>query len=416
MNMKSSVQPFRKMYWLALPTAIILFAVGFLFVQGQEDNATIDREVDKINKEIKARRQKSEEIQKKQEEYAKALAEKKNEKATLVDQLGVLDNRIAATMLEIERLQVEIDETTLEMKKTTIEITNKEEEIKREKDHVGTVLKLLYKRDRANALEVLLLNDSFSEFMNQVKYLEDVNQELADSLEDLRKLHDDLQAKKSALEVKNKKLAELKKGLDDKRVSLESEKEDKNFLVVQTEESEQQFQRLIAQAKQEQSAAAAEVVQLEQLMREKLSKKQQQKLEQNPAGMIWPVSKNTITTYFHDPDYPFRYIFEHPAVDIRAKQGTTMRAAASGYVARAKDAGMGYSYIMIVHGNNLATVYGHVSKIMVEEDQYVVQGQPIGLSGGMPGTPGAGKLTTGPHLHFEVRLNGIPVNPLEYLP
>lgn len=393
-----------------------MFAVGFFFVQGQEDNATIDREVNKINQEIKARRQKAEEIQKKQEEYAKALTEKQNEKATLVDQLGVLDNRIAATMLEIERLQVEIDETTLEMKKTTIEITNKEEEIRREKDHVGTVLKLLYKRDRANALEVLLLNDSFSEFMNQVKYLEDVNQELSDSLDELKKLHDDLQSKKAALEEKSKKLGILKKGLDDKRISLESEKEDKRFLVDQTEQSEQQFQKLIAQAKQEQSAAAAEVVQLEQLMREKLSKKQQQKLEQNPAGMIWPVPKNTVTTYFHDPDYPFRYIFEHPAIDVRAKQGTTIRAAASGYIARAKDAGMGYSYIMIVHGNNLATVYGHVSKIMVEEDQYVVQGQPIGLSGGMPGTPGAGKLTTGPHLHFEVRLNGIPVNPLEYLP
>jgi murein DD-endopeptidase MepM/ murein hydrolase activator NlpD len=151
-------------------------------------------------------------------------------------------------------------------------------------------------------------------------------------------------------------------------------------------------------------------------MRAKLSKLSGEKLEFNDAGFIWPVTKNMVMATFHDPDYPYRYIFEHPAIDIRAAQGSTLRAAASGYVAIAKNAGKGYSYIMIVHGDGLATVYGHVSKIYVQPDEYVVQGQTIGLSGGMPGTNGAGSLTTGPHLHFEVRLNGIPVNPLEYLP
>ncbi|MFH2104616.1 MAG: M23 family metallopeptidase, partial [Parcubacteria group bacterium] len=106
----------------------------------------------------------------------------------------------------------------------------------------------------------------------------------------------------------------------------------------------------------------------------------------------------------------------HYAIDVPTPQGTPMYAPADGYVVRYRDAGYGYSYIMLMHANDLSTVYGHTSASFVSAGQYVTEGQVIGLSGGTPGTKGAGLMTTGPHLHLEVRVNGVPVDPLRYLP
>ncbi|MCK4554369.1 peptidoglycan DD-metalloendopeptidase family protein [Candidatus Parcubacteria bacterium] len=392
---------------------IIFNAPGFVLGQS---NGTDNTEIKQLNQEIQAQKDKMEAIQKKQDIYQKAITQKQADKASLSNQLAILENRIAKAELDIETVEVDIDRTNLEIKKVNLEIKDKDEQIIKEKDHIGSVLRLMHKQDQKTALEIMLLNNSFSDFINQIKYLEDINKEIGESLDNLKEYKQQLEKQKIVLDDKKQKLNDLKKELEDKKTILLSEQENKFFILEQTQESEKEYQKLLRLAKQEQEQAAADIVSLEKTVRAKIDKMEGKKLEFNDTGLIWPVPKNVITAYFHDPDYPFRYLFEHPAIDIRAAQGTTLKAAASGYVARAKNAGKGYSYIMIVHGDGLATVYGHVSRIYVEEDEYVVQGQTIGLTGGLPGTPGAGRLTTGPHLHFEVRFNGIPVDPLEYMP
>ncbi|MFA4941677.1 MAG: peptidoglycan DD-metalloendopeptidase family protein [Patescibacteria group bacterium] len=406
----------RRIIKLFIPIFVLgLFLSSSVLVRGQDEGAVND-EVKALNDQIQTKKKSLEEIQKQQEAYSQAIKQKQNEKASLSNQLSILDNRLAKAELDIEGVETEISRTNLEVEKVNLEISNKDKEINREKEHLGNVLKLIYKQDRVTTLEIMLLNNSLTDFINQLKYLEDTNKEIGDGLDTLKKYKDDLEKSQLVLQDKKKELNDLKEELTGKKESLAGEKENKSFILTQTRNSEKEYQKLLAEAKSEQERAAADIANLEKTVRAKMSKVSGKELEFNDNGLIWPVPKNTITSYFHDPDYPFKYIFEHPAVDIRAGQGTTIKAAASGYVARAKDAGKGYSYIMIIHGDGLSTVYGHVSAIFVSEDEYVVQGQAIGRSGGMPGTPGAGPLTTGPHLHFEVRSNGIPVNALEYLP
>jgi murein DD-endopeptidase MepM/ murein hydrolase activator NlpD len=135
-----------------------------------------------------------------------------------------------------------------------------------------------------------------------------------------------------------------------------------------------------------------------------------------PMVLLWPVEpKYGISAYFEDDGYEERFGMPHHALDIPIEQGSVVRAPADGTVAKVSLNGLGYSYITIDHAGGVQTVYGHVSGSLVQEGDTVRAGAPIALSGGRPGSEGAGLLTTGPHLHFVVRQDGVLVDPLKYL-
>lgn len=122
------------------------------------------------------------------------------------------------------------------------------------------------------------------------------------------------------------------------------------------------------------------------------------------SNYVSPIESRRITSH-----YGYRRSFGrmHYGIDIGLSRGDTIRAAFDGKV-RVRDyerAGYGY-YVVIRHPNGLETVYGHMSKQLVKENQIVRAGEPIGL-GGSTGR------STGPHLHFEARFMGIPLNPIQ---
>jgi murein DD-endopeptidase MepM/ murein hydrolase activator NlpD len=401
-------------------TILLLLFAGFLsaapLVFSQSGN--FDAEIEELNLKIQNQKKQIDSLKARQQEYQIKIEAKRKDKINLSNQLSLLENRLAKAQLDIESTNLEIDKTNLEVQKIEIDSTNLDAQIENQKQHIGNLLRLVYKQDQVSTLEMLLLNNSLAEFLNQAKYLEDTNKELGEGVADLRIDKERLEKNKLTLSEKNSELLSLKSKLEEKKNSLSYEQESKTFILEETRSSEKEYQNLLYQAKREQEQAAAEIANAESLIRKKMSQKDRQKLNDGNNTIAWPVPQNSITTGFHDPDYPYRNIIgEHPAVDIRAKQGTTITAAADGYVAKVKfDGNSNYAYIMLIHGDGLATVYGHVSAVYVSTDQYVTQGQAIGRSGGTPGGIGSGRFSTGPHLHFEVRKDGLPVNPGSYLP
>lgn len=120
------------------------------------------------------------------------------------------------------------------------------------------------------------------------------------------------------------------------------------------------------------------------------------------AGFVWPVNGVVVS------GFGMRWGRMHEGIDIAASTGTPIRAAAAGTVIWSGWRGGYGNAVIIDHGNALATVYAHASALLVTQGQRVSQGQTIALVGSTGNS-------SGPHLHFEVRVNGVAVDPLLYL-
>ncbi len=138
----------------------------------------------------------------------------------------------------------------------------------------------------------------------------------------------------------------------------------------------------------------------------------------SPIRLSWPLDPLWgISAGFLDEDYEKTFGFPHPGIDIPALQETVITASADGVVDEVivSPINDSYNWIRVKH-DGFATVYGHVLENYVEEGQTVWEGDPLGISGGMPGTPGAGGYSTGPHMQLELWENGEAIDPLPHLP
>ncbi len=407
-------QPIIKKYLLLVILLIIFLLPFILWAQ----DATGGEDIQLLSQQIQTKQSKIDALKKKIKTYEKNLNIERAKSSSLKNQIYILETQIQKKESEIKLNQQEIEQIDLEIKKTQSEIKETLDGIKDKQKKLSNFLRELYRSDQKSEMEIVIMYDSISDFFNQLRFTENIQNEVKNNLSELKTLNKNLEEREKSLNEEKEKINKLQDELEGKQANLENQQQSKQYLLNKTRSSEARYKNLVQELKLEQNKINSEIITLEKTIRARLSGQGVNKLtELGDVIFSWPVPSHVITTYFHDPDYPFRYIFEHPAIDIRASQGTPLRAAASGYVGKIRDGGRyGYSYIMLIHNDGFSTVYGHVSQIYVKPDQFVTQGEVIGATGGMPGTHGAGRLTTGPHLHFEVRKNGIPVNPLDYLP
>jgi len=397
------------LFCLTAVSGVFVFYPNFFAKAAEGPDQSV---VSDLNKQIDEQRAKIDALTAKITEYNENIKSTRQEAATLKTQIKIIDNQVGKTNMEITLKEEQAKEVQLQIEQTGMQIGQLEAQMLKEKDQLSNLLRLISRYEDKNYINILLANDSFSDFFDQVKYSTDLQEEMQRTLNRIKETNAKLTGQKEDLEGQREDLSAILNKLDDTKAVLVSQKQDKNQLVAATNKSEKKFQALVTDLKKEQAAANALVTALEKKLRAELAKKgSAEKFNSlGNAVLVWPTVSHRITSTFHDADYPYRNLFEHSGLDIGVGKGTAVKAAEAGYVAKVAYNTQWYgSYVMIIHGGNITTLYGHLSSIGVSQDQYVTRGQQIGLSGSTG-------FSSGPHLHFEVRSNGIPVDPQNYLP
>ncbi len=377
-----------------------------------------------LEEALKKKKESLDVLKKQIEIYEKTITAKQQERMTLQEQLSSIEQRLTSTQLGVQATKQQLEILALEITRINRRLTELDNSQIQQRERLRALLLLLREESDRNVLEFFLTASTFSELYDDIAVGERLNRSLLDVLDALKTLRAEATAERDELKNRQQEQLSVQRTLLDQKAKLDGDRTVKDLLIASTQASEKKFQQFLEAARTEEEQSDADIRRLDRELREKLQSQPQTRDRLGVGAeipMIWPVPYQGISAGFHDPTYVFRNIFEHPAIDLRTlrngvpSNGLEVKAAANGYVGRVRDGGMGYSYVMLIHSDRVSTVYGHVSKIAVKPEQFVSQGETIALSGGLPGTPGAGRLTTGPHLHFEVRVDGIPVNPLNSL-
>ncbi|MFA5009898.1 MAG: peptidoglycan DD-metalloendopeptidase family protein [Patescibacteria group bacterium] len=343
------------------------------------------------------------------EAQQKQLDSIRKRKTTLQNQLDILDGQVKLSELQLQALSGQIDTVNLNMSQINGDLVSAEVEIYEKKRVLREAIKEAYVRNRSGLLEVMMGSSDLSDFISQIEYITTIEGRITNSISVLQTLNDELTSKKGELEAADKQLKELQSSKQLEQNNLNAQVQGKASLLQDAKLTEAEYQNKLESAVIEQQKLENQIAALAKSSRRGV-------LNEGKYSLLWPIPSRLVTATFRDGDYQSRFKLVHNAIDIATPQGTPIKAPADAYVLKVKfDGSNAYSYIMLDHGNGMVTVYGHVSGVSVATGQFVPVGMVIGSTGGTPMTTGAGWLTTGPHLHFEVWLNGEARNPLAYL-
>ena len=408
-------------------------------------------------------------------EEAEALAKEKvkvqaeigqlaDERASALEKKEAIDKQIEITSAEIENAELLIEalEIAIDEHQAALEEALREES--RQMELFRTRIRSMEEAGDAQYLGILLKADSFSDLLGRLGDVNDIIAYDRKMLDELKLAREQVDAEKKALQRDRDEQSAIKAALSERRAEQEAQYADQLLLIEEIESKVDDYRKLEEEFDRQTEEIENEIIleiqriEEERRLREeeearrreeerRRKEEERRKREEERAkggggggqgggdiddddfeddidddpppsnsgdyaggGFLWPCpASGKISSSYGMRYHPILKEYRmHSGIDIPAPSGSKVVSAASGTVIIANYASGYGNYVVVDHGGGKSTLYAHLSRILVSRGQSVSRGESVGLVGSTG-------LSMGPHLHFEVRISGSPVNPTKYV-
>lgn len=369
-----------------------------------------------------------EDLQNQLSDVQNRMAQESEKKAQAEAVIGSVNDRLYAIQQQLEAAQREYQAVANELKATEEKIAATQAELEKTRARLkvreGVFTKRvrdIYMHGQLSYLDVVLGAKDFSDFSNRLELLRRIIDADITLISDIRQERAAIEKAQQELETQRARQAQLRDQAAAKRDEIESRRKEQQAILYQAQNDKAMAEQAYNEYQQS-SQAIAEM--LRQRAADRAAQAAAAAAAQSSGGggggsdyyqpvsgsgaLIWPVNGVVTSPYGYRTHPIFGTTIYHSGMDIGVDYGTPVHAADGGVVVEAGWIS-GYGYAVIIdHGNGLSTLYGHNQELAVSEGQSVSQGQVIAYAGSTGNS-------TGPHVHFEVRANGDPVDPSAYL-
>lgn len=402
-----------RMKWLSAIALVLVMALTLGFV-GDVTTGTAHAATSKELEE------QLEELEKQKAEKDKEIADLQSQIDANADEMTRLVQQKNVVEQEMNILREKLQLTNSQISAYSLLIADKQEELDAATERLEQLqeenklrIRAMEKNSRVSFWSVLFSSNSFMEYLDRMKMIEEIRREDNRRLQEMKDVAQQVEDAKAELLEKQAQLEESRKEMEDMQLTLEQKKAEADEILIKLKKDADALEALKAEMEDEEQRLLEEMAKKEDEIdeakyREWLATAIPQGTGNTVNGITWvmPTVYKGVSSSFGMRWHPIDKVYKmHQGVDLPGTTGTPVVATRSGVITTAVFHKTCGNHIWINHGDGYKSVYMHLDTMMVSVGQYVVAGQQIGTLGNTGGS-------TGPHLHFGVAYNGNYIDPM----